>query len=1372
MKLLNGLNRDVAHVDQPGGTYRDARNMIIDDLAGALATERAPEYNVAPNGLGQDYFDNMEICGQFKVPGDRVVIGVVARAVTGNDYWDTNKVEQILEIDQAGSTPIELAVGPTGTFGFDSHDPFQGVGYVNAADELILTWTNGVHKPYYVNTANYTAGDDPLLVFPEAKFPNCRAFKNSSNQRSGKILGGTWSFMMAYEVVSGTNNLTQYGPSYGAYKIGNDANDESATYRTSIKFKMYGVDTRYEYMRVYAVRNFNGAEEVYYAARIPITGEDMSFIYTGQDAGGVDTPSLDALYIPSVTYRTAETITVSDDRLFLANLTSDVVDFDTGQDIANNITVNWSVDEIGIDAASWDNIQQLGTFGTDRALDYTGKSWRDTVPNRGKENDLTDSPIQVHTDSQGMMGGFMPDEVYALYIAFLMQDGTWSRAFHIPGGGLAGDYTSTARLNTATVASTNYDIEEGAGTTNTIICGQPGYTENTNETYSNIDVFGPTVLAGGSDLRTDPVRHHLMPTAEQVWLGASNNSILNADFDQEWCNSMVGLHFDNVNIPTELLDKIQGFNFFYAKKTAETRRVKAYVPTWRWDSAFSTNQDYMRVYDPYLLSQQPAISGWSIKEVYKGMSYEEQLSHTMADATIDDFEYLPANVETGLFENLNREGCLALQISENLTRTTYDWHAGFPGYIRGQATEMHANSTQYAGGGYHSQIQYDTYTADYPERTAGSGIIADNFVSTFGSFQNYRGAATLYCEDNRPTKNNTTYGYVYAGNAASGGTYYNTVTGASVASGNLPSPVYHGWGGLMGSYSCLFEDMDDYHLNYEAQELVPMTDLVRVTTATFYNSNNVNRGGDVWITPVVVEFMSAFGVANGDPQLEDANDSTSYDELYKLSYFTWSPVLYEKTDIQQTLNWNDLVTYADAVSNNFNGETLNGGVIASHHFESNDNKSALVSREVSVDASEYPNRIIRSSKQNYESTQYAWGTYAALDYYDNALGKEDIRNLEDWQGELIIHHGNAVYKTRSKFNFDSAGTSVFVGTGDIFQAPPVELFPARAGYAGLAHWSDSMLCRAGYVWVDRDGKKIFMLNQGLEELSAKGMLEYVRDEFCTLNTSGMTLDAGETPTIFSSQQGGYTLGFDPEYDRILFTKKLCTSQLFGATTPGGETMSYSLRNQCWASFHTHTPYQYFNTYSKLLSYNEVDAGGTVTTAYGDNLAGIFVLNSANPGVVYDDTGAEDTGNETTCFVDVIFNMGGYDPKVWQSFNWVTRNGEGQGMSHDDLNTTFDRARVFNDTQLSQWSSDFRRTDNRFNFNEFRDDAKATLGTDFIVDATHEFAADGSILDLTKSWYQRGRFISDYATIRLEALNSDGNMLYLLDVGARARLARR
>ena len=1387
MKLLNGLNQDVAHVDQPGGTYRRARNMILDDLAGALATENAPEIALPNLSDGNLLFENMEVCGQFKIPGDRVAFGIKARDIP-SQYHTPTHLEQIIQLEPDGTYTV-LAYS-NAALGFNSSTPFQGVGYVNSAGQLVLAYTDGVTRPRYVicNGAA-TASAEVFDVFPDAKFPMARPVRVDgvfvNDTPTGDILAGNYTFMLAYEVQDGTDNLTQYGPAIGSWQIGTEATDELKTFRAAARMKFYGLDTAYRFARVYALREFNGVETVTYADRFFITGEDMDWTYIGQEAS-ITNAIPDALLIPKTSYVSAETVAVSDDRMFLGNLTTDSITFEEGQAIANALDVHWTVDHEGLYADRWD-LSQLETpdpFATVfrnsydlRIIDYTNLDWSASVPVRnaldnGQETNRNEEP----DDWGGLLGGFMPNEVYALYISFLRKDGTWTQAFHIPGGGDSGSFASTARDGVASFSATNVDINNSPGTWNLHLSGKTGYVTNASDEYTDNAIW----VASG--LSNTGVRHHVMPTAKQMWQATrtplGGNSNLNvSDYRDEWCNQTLGLFVDNVVIPASVADKIQGYKVFYAKaETSADRRVKAYVPTWRW--SYNSDSDFsklLRVYDPYLLQTKPAISGWAIEEVYKQMAYVEQGGWTMQSSTLADYAYLPENVVFGDYDNEWREPVLGIEVSQAVDYTS-DWLAGYPGKVAGVAdTDLAFIIGNQQHPGWHVQSVFDNKINSIPESiltaSLGSTILNYNFIAPLGSYHTVDVGTHYFDYINRPSKASTNYGMVYEyGEVPGTGTYYNALDGgdSGTATGHV-SGSYLGFGGSMGSYSMLYKNASDYFVDFASQNLAATNDLVRVETAGTYKSNAVVRGGDTWIAPVVVEFMWGGGAQHSTAEEAAlANSIPSLDTLGRLSYFTWTHILPTKNDLEGTLTLQDLANDWGIATQqtDFAGQTLNHYNIGSHWSKLDEKKSAFPARENSLETNDFPNRIIRSAKQNYESTKISWTQFAPADYYDNALGKQSIRNIEDYQGELIIHHGDSIFKTRSKFNFDTSGASVFVGTGDLFQAPPQELFIDVAGYAGVTHWGDTLLSRSGYSWVDRAAGRVYNLTQGLDELSAKGMRNYFKDFFVPLDTSNMTLSAGEVPNITSSAQGGFTLGFDPVNERLLVTKRFINSS-GPQQVAGGTTISYSMRNQCWASEHNYAPYQYFQTYNQLFSFNEAaDTAGPSTVLGTDNLSAVFKLNAAAPGTTYTDTGEVDTAGVATSYVDAVFNMGGAVSKVFQNFNWVTRSGDGENTSVKT--ETFERVRVYNDDQISDTSASFRLTDNRWQFNEFRDYSDdAYTGSWFASDNT-SFLPNGTILDNTKQWYSLKRFIGDYAVIRLETLNSTGNRLYLLDVGSTAR----
>jgi len=1385
--------------------------MILDDLAGALSVEAgSAPLSYFDNNFGgqQGRYRDYSVMGSFKIPGDRIVMALKKRQ---HDPADT-EAEAIVEVTQlsaqfgGGNTLTNKLTGVAGTFGWDLDHPIQGVGYVNAAGQTILVWTDGDSAPKWLNLDNWTG--EPNLVFPDAKFPMTRPISFSAQQQNGEILGGSWSFMIAYEVVDGTNNITQYGPAIGSFRIGNVSTDENATYKTNIGLKFYGLDTRYNYARIYGVRNYNGTETVHYCDRIRIMIPDQEWEYLGQVEDETNLPALDELFIPRASYTTAETLTVSDDRLFMANLRSNSVSKAEGEAVANQITMRWTVDQTGRHASQYDNAR-LGILSSGRVQNYTNDYWVDSIPKRSndannynfRQEQTKLSGIHKH-DNFGLLGGFMPDSVYALYIGFLMNDGTWSEAFHIPGGGNDGVH-SASNSGFATTSTVTRNMAGDGFTLNFVTCGKLGYVGNANETYP----IGYTNGVQGGTLQGAQVRHHRMPTTDQMFaatkgsLGGTdslNGGTQGGTYSDEWANMHLSLFADNVIIPDELASKIQGWSIFYAKAGINDRRVKGYAPAFAWhryanldssDPLHGTKNitvNALRIYDPYI-NQTKAnnLTDWSVKEVYKNMAYPLSAltgQNSYKESTITDFSYLPNNVNADGYDNSLREAVLAISLAQSPTNAN-DWMASFPGYFPGNTSGSWANSAfqPSACKGWQGCTSYDS-VAYYDNRNSGENGHGGNFASSFGSAHrpgNYTSSGQWYANNAVPDKSSPFYGNTFA---QGGGGWKIADTNGTGSSAGLG---FAGIGNMM-SICELYEDQNQYFENYSAQELVACNDLVHVDGAGTYYSNQAVNGGDTFITPVIIEFMAhRVGI---DPDIEpineqysEASDDQNNLELGKISYFTYSYLPTELGDLRESENLEYFGDFGSdfgvgsAVNNFFQGQFLNDMVWGSHYYSVNDAKSAFPFNEEGLNVTQFPNRIIRSGKQAYETTQFAWNSFAPADYYDNDLAKEQIRNLEDYKGELIIHHQNAIYKTRSKFTFDASGTDVFVGTGDIFQAPPLELFPDNAGYAGITHWGDSLLCRAGYTWIDREGKKVYLLSQGLEELSANGMRDYFRDDFC--NIAGTSARFSDT----TDGGGGYAIGYDPKFDRIFYTGVSWAAD-GTEVRKSGETLSYSLRNKCWASMHDRLPLRYFQSYSSLFFLDEYNMRSWDTVTAAGNHTFLFEQGNGNPGQctgpviltpgalpANDETFLTYTGYtpHTKSFVDVVFNMGGPTPKVWQNFNWVTRSGDGEGDLQDNK---FENMTVYNDYQISDTvgAASLRKVDNRWNFNNFRDIATGT-GSFFTADG-HTF--DTSRQDNTKTWYNQGRIISEYAIIRLETLNQSGDSLYLTDVSATARKAQR
>ena len=118
--------------------------------------------------------------------------------------------------------------------------------------------------------------------------------------------------------------------------------------------------------------------------------------------------------------------------------------------------------------------------------------------------------------------GYMRDEVYAFYIAFILNDGSMSYAYHIPGRESTGNDTAFLdsdagswdndfnEINPSVIKRFHtYDYSDLAGNRNM------NYWENATELYPNTDNFDVYDAATDSNigtLKNSRVRHHHFPS--------------------------------------------------------------------------------------------------------------------------------------------------------------------------------------------------------------------------------------------------------------------------------------------------------------------------------------------------------------------------------------------------------------------------------------------------------------------------------------------------------------------------------------------------------------------------------------------------------------------------------------------------------------------------------------------------------------------------------------------------------------------------------------------------------------------------------------------------------------------------------------------
>jgi len=1202
------MKRDTAHVNQIQDSYRRARNMILDHTTFSVRTEGALDELSSKGDYDLNTLTDYQLCGMIPLPTDRH-LAIIRKSDDSHDYL----------IISEGTYGL-ITTTSAGEFNWSPNSPIKGVGYENGREDTMVVWTDGVNPAVYMNI------DDPaypiLPLFPEVEFPNARSLP-VAQQDVGTIDVGAYTFFIAYEIDQ--NNITPYSPSYGAFKVGYGTKDR--TFNTSVGLQFEGLDTSYDYYRIYCIRDFNNAQTAFYVGR-QITS-NPEFVWTGNKFP--DLVATQDLVIPKGWYNTVETLTVSDDRLHIANLSrTDGFDPSTWVD---NIKLHWSIDGRNrhVNSPMLDNSRV--------------QNWGDSYRTFNAD-DLETAIIPGKRDHYGMSMGFMPGCSYAFYIAFLLKDGSWTPGYHIP-----------AQNNNSNPGVDEFDpdIIDTDGTGDAFPTMVSGSTYTTNEFYCGR--LGSKSNGNGSFL-------HVMPSVQQIseawsdsffqsqWTGDPADTPYN---NVMWAPTTVGVTARGVSIPVEVQDVIQGYSLFYAKPNANTRDVLAYIPNVTgngFDGTDGGTSDYFVCHDSYLMNTQPSLETKRLNPVYDGSIVADPYSTSAATTDIDDFEYLPGNINGNIFNNRHRENRLCFE----MTAFPLSPHSHFS-TVKGQGDDgsnLRFGQDGFGEYGGQTQLDYQGGEEEIANAMAFSAVV-----------------------DNSPP---------------------------------------------------------DHYFNIDTQELVQCSYIQKDVSVNYMS--RVSWGGDCTIAPNRYRRFTFYNNPNdpGDPLDTTGVDQEASGNQYLApqvrAYFTYTYALQHLEDMTDPLLLNNdqiLLYEPGGTDEDYEGspEIMNLHDYPDHSYKKNEFKKAFPIG-INEPVYRFKNRIARSNKQNYESLEFQWRNFPALDYYDNALNKGAIVNIESYVGELIIHHIDGIFKTRGKETLETSADVVFVGSGDIFRTAPYELLPTEEGFAGLRKHTDAMLCKAGYCFIDSNSGRVFLLSEQLKEISREGMRTFFREDF-TVNITDFY-----SPFI----NKGYALGFDPVFDRIIITA------LDGVTDDvlDYKTISYSVIGSCWASMH-----------------------GYGMQAYGTNKNNFIGFDSALFHRI-------NTGDNTDgAYIECVFNDGGTTSKVFQSFQWNTRVSEGEGLWEAE---TFDKAIVYNDRGCSNevdLTNNIRWVEESWNFNDFRNMiADDQQNQPIFIDDELNVA----IFNMNKPWYQQQRIRGGYGAIRL-IVSPDRNLtLYLNEALSKFRVSPR
>ena len=567
-RFVKGLFKDSGHIDQMKGSWRHALNMIMNDKEGSLSNEggTTPRW-FADQSKAQSILRGQynKCIGAIEVNDDRVVLFMCQE-----DKTTANGRDLIAMWDPAGNSgkgSFELLLFPALgqanlQLNFSINNPIEGTFKIDSKGDLIVYWTDDLNPPrafnvdrqireipviagrirlYGINPlGSHKNHIDLLNLFPNSgPVPHIElddiVTAPTRYQRSiiegGGLRTGVYYLALAYvdDDLVATNYLTVSNPvsivdEYDWTKPTTKKDGAKDGNQTSkaIKWNISNLNTDYARLRPTVIRKMGDEIKAIKLNDLEIvpTVTTRPVVFSGIE--GAAAGDLDKVIIDTVGYDTAKTISQLDGVLYVGNVTGTK---DIGyQRYANNIKLYSVVHDIPNFDEFYATVDNLATGYSGQDVDRFG----------GVQQTVDESTTYRYVPNIYKYKGYMRSEVYAFYIAFIMNDGSMSYAYHIPGrdqcdpAGNSLNLTELAQPGGFGTAADFRALSEGyarnfhffeysftGGPFAGLTTRNMNYWQNATEFYPNTDDFrvydetGPIGSIKGLN-----VRHHHFPSNE------------------------------------------------------------------------------------------------------------------------------------------------------------------------------------------------------------------------------------------------------------------------------------------------------------------------------------------------------------------------------------------------------------------------------------------------------------------------------------------------------------------------------------------------------------------------------------------------------------------------------------------------------------------------------------------------------------------------------------------------------------------------------------------------------------------------------------------------------------------------------------------
>jgi len=1304
MKYLKGEHSDTRPIDQPEGTVRHMRNIVLNQELGSMISE--------PGNQIVHTLSNVDAALQplhaLLIDKDRKVI-----------FSTKNGVCEIGILDRFNQYTV---VRQDSDYNFKEWTNFDCDYWVDNCGETVVYFTDNENPVRFINIDNpSTLPVDYSNVFhfvgsmPKIELEEVEDF-------GGSLTAGAYYIAVAY--VDEEDNTTNYLTISPAVYIGNkssaggpdnyDGAVEDTPTSKSIRVRIDNIDLNYKRLKIAYIPQYGGV------ISSPLVLPDVNIVnasYTVTITGGESTTetALEDVIVPNAYYDTAKSLTIYNKRMHLANLTRRP---DIGaQPYVNGLEINETVKTVQND------------FLTGGLEDYP------------KE------PVNSFYDKS-----YKADEVYAFYIQFILKNGQRSVAYHIPGRKSKQSllYLADEKSNLQDVIDANAtslapnlsylkDMSVDSNGASTVRLFQViadgvssagmGYWENEDETYSNEEdwIVKDSTGAQIDDLRGTNVRHHKF--SDWDTLKAFQNGTM----------QIRGFKIVNFldQMPQEILDQIQAYEIYYAKRTADnstklgqglTFAVPAetlplaggdtdvWIPRAENYPGLFPLTDPLRktagavtmfpfdiMVDPSYLRQASYLKVVDCLKAYGGVTNVG----TPARRKVAVYRTSIQGKQRAKFRALKAKAIIPLDNDDLINTTPLGFTLDTYNVGRKGAAFLEFLIT--------SDLEYDTF-GWYP--ALDSPIPSqDQAAIDFNNIQKNDDVATAYLADVCAYKKNV----------------YNSFKNQELV-----------WTGYRN------------------------TDLGQVSDDIFGGDIFISRTAHLGSEHTTGEFPVVSPDDGGvdDPFDPSENHRCIHDVVAECRFN--AGMRHEgEVEFEYYYPKNPFSDVLDIPSNvdNYWGYTLD------YHAE-----AQLMQHEIYSEPScnkNFEHRIIRSARQELSQQEELFRTFLANDYIDVKSNRGPITSVEYMGDQFIIHLQNGLLLTKGNERIKMDTVTAFVGSGDIFAIDPTEPVSTEEGYAGMQHATGGVSTRFGRFWVDTLSRRVFGLTSGLVPVSDAGLSNWFMEHL------PFALE-GRMPSDMPYRRHGIDVVYDPDLERILITKEewIPTAQMqtlldagwiynkeihgFQQPTTDGPiarpvlveegvyfthnswTRSYYPADKAWGGLHD---------YSVLVGVHDSK------NFYTWNNSGIYEHQKSNlPGNFY--------GTVFPSEIEIIGNEARDTTKQLSSFESTLDILDADGNQTYSL--PFSNYVIFNSYQcsglISVSESNTEHIGREWRFNRFRD-----IVSDHNLPAYVDHAPLSSNLDVNLPWYKRKRFNDKWNGIKIVHNNLDNKALYLYSLTLKQRI---